>query len=858
MKRKIIISTAILSLLTIPLLVTACGINSNIKHDNYQPGNDDIVNLSDCNNLFTNDDLTYSYLTITKEKVALNILSILKYNIKSVTQNDYLITFTTKNGNPVININMVNNYNIILTASQDSKYLQGNLTLNLSVIDDRTDISKINYDENNWYLSSRNTIADLLTKFEMAIYLTIKDSRYHLGDFLKIIIQHQDKIYTNADENNHEVLDINSSYIISATAENQNIANGFIIGTAKLTIFASDERQTVANLSNQIFDNYHPDNLIDNGKTLYSNIRDIINNLYTLDATTQSDFNLTIKDNNNILSNNQSKLTSLNYQIIVDATNSKYLKDINSNLTINIVDKVIHLDKLKIDTFVIRPSIATQAKTLKTDVLSQISIAASFPGIENYLIVNLTQNDAEIIDDNQYLDPTNVQVNVVADETMTTQYFGGKLDFNLFVIDNRIDLKDPTITSFINKAISRIGYSTLNNLAELKAAILTIIKEYSSDTDNQNINENITSDDLDITLDGYSNDSDSLSEATNISLTIKANNNSRYIKNELNPRNININYAKEKSSFANVSMTPIEFVDYDENNNPHIMTQINESKIAVYNQNLNTIKYKINYYKETTTILDYKISQDGEHDFWVIETKINDNHFQIDYYIDNNIVSTYTFEGYGVIAAINKYSQTLYVRPDISEEHDGIGNLYLMNSKQELTQVDLSLINSTPFKINLIRSSETTSQIYIQSDNKIYAINEDISAVEPIIEKYDISDNYFFDYDNQNNIYQLKIDGLYRNGELIKSTPPNPNLLYDISEYDHDYNYKFVNNFTVDNQENFYYLYRDTANNRYSVVKNQAIIFSITDPNSLNQYLKVLPNGTWELTIGSKIYTNEK
>lgn len=858
MKRKIIISTAILSLLTIPLLVTACGINSNIKHDNYQPGNDDIVNLSDCNNLFTNDDLTYSYLTITKEKVALNILSILKYNIKSVTQNDYLITFTTKDGNPVININMVNNYNIILTASQDSKYLQGNLTLNLSVIDDRTDISKINYDENNWYLSSRNTIADLLTKFEMAIYLTIKDSRYHLGDFLKIIIQHQDKIYTNADENNHEVLDINSSYIISATTENQNIANGFIIGTVKLTIFASDERQTVANLSNQIFDNYHPDNLIDNGKTLYSNIRDIINNLYTLDATTQSDFNLTIKDNNNILSNNQSKLTSLNYQIIVDATNSKYLKDINSNLTINIIDKVIHLDKLKIDTSVIRPNIATQAKTLKTDVLSQISIAASFPGIENYLIVNLTQNDAEIIDDNQYLDPTNVQVNVVADETMTTQYFGGKLDFNLFVIDNRIDLKDPTITSFINKGISRIGYSTLNNLAELKAAILTIIKEYSSDTDNQNINENITSDDLDITLDGYSNDSDSLSEATNISLTIKANNNSRYIKNELNPRNININYAKEKSSFANVSMTPIEFVDYDENNNPHIMTQTDEKTIAIYNQDLSTNKYQFDYYKETTTILDYKVSQDGEHDFWVIETKIDDNHFQIDYYIDNNIVSTYTFEGYGVIAAINKYSQTLYVRPDISEEHDGIGNLYLMNSKQELTQVDLSLINSTPFKINLIRSSETTSQIYIQSDNKIYAINEDISAVEPIIEKYDISDNYFFDYDNQNNIYQLKIDGLYRNGELIKSTPPNPNLLYDISEYDHDYNYKFVNNFTVDNQKNFYYLYRDTANKRYSVVKNQAIIFSITDPNSLNQYLKVLPNGAWELTIGSKIYTNEK
>ncbi|MCL8210912.1 hypothetical protein LT336_00656 [Spiroplasma sp. JKS002671] len=858
MKRKIIISTAILSLLTIPLLVTACGINSNIKHDNYQPGNDDIVNLSDCNNLFTNDDLTYSYLTITKEKVALNILSILKYNIKSVTQNDYLITFTTKNGNPVININMVNNYNIILTASQDSKYLQGNLTLNLSVIDDRTDISKINYDENNWYLSSRNTIADLLTKFEMAIYLTIKDSRYHLGDFLKIIIQHQDKIYTNADENNHEVLDINSSYIISATAENQNIANGFIIGTAKLTIFASDERQTVANLSNQIFDNYHPDNLIDNGKTLYSNIRDIINNLYTLDATTQSDFNLTIKDNNNILSNNQSKLTSVNYQIIVDATNSKYLKDINSNLTINIVDKVIHLDKLKIDTSVIRPNIATQAKTLKTDVLSQISIIASFPGIENYLIVNLTQNDAEIIDDNQYLDATNVQVNIVADETMTTQYFGGKLDFNLFVIDNRIDLKNPTITSVINKAISRIGYSTLNNLAELKASILKIIKEYSSDTDNTNINENITSDDLDITLDGYSNDNDSLSEASNIPLTIKANNNSRYIKNELNPRNININYAKEKSSFANVSMTPIEFVDYDENNNPHIMTQIDEKKIAIYNQDLSTNKYQFDYYKETTTILDYKVSQDGEHDFWVIETKIDDNHFQIDYYIDNNFASTYTFEGYGIIAAINKYSQTLYVRPDISEEHDGIGNLYLMNSKQELTQVDLSLINSTPFKINLIRSSETTSQIYIQSDNKIYAINEDISAVEPIIEKYDISDNYFFDYDNQNNIYQLKIDGLYRNGELIKSTPPNPNLLYDISEYDHDYNYKFVNNFTVDNQENFYYLYRDTANNRYSVVKNQAIIFSITDPNSLNQYLKVLPNGTWELTIGSKIYTNEK
>jgi len=449
----------------------------------------------------------------------------------------------------------------------------------------------------------------------MAIYLTIKDSRYHLGDFLKIIIQHQDKIYTNADENNHEVLDINSSYIISATTENQNIANGFIIGTVKLTIFASDERQTVANLSNQIFDNYHPDNLIDNGKTLYSNIRDIINNLYTLDATTQSDFNLTIKDNNNILSNNQSKLTSLNYQIIVDATNSKYLKDINSNLTINIIDKVIHLDKLKIDTSVIRPNIATQAKTLKTDVLSQISIAASFPGIENYLIVNLTQNDAEIIDDNQYLDPTNVQVNVVADETMTTQYFGGKLDFNLFVIDNRIDLKDPTITSFINKGISRIGYSTLNNLAELKAAILTIIKEYSSDTDNQNINENITSDDLDITLDGYSNDSDSLSEATNISLTIKANNNSRYIKNELNPRNININYAKEKSSFANVSMTPIEFVDYDENNNPHIMTQTDEKTIAIYNQDLSTNKYQFDYYKETTTILDYKVSQDGEHDF---------------------------------------------------------------------------------------------------------------------------------------------------------------------------------------------------------------------------------------------------
>lgn len=858
MKRKIIISTAILSLLTILLLVTACGINSNIKHDNYQPGNDDIVNLSDCNNLFTNDDLTYSYLTITKEKVALNILSILKYNIKSVTQNDYLITFTTKNGNPVININMVNNYNIILTASQDSKYLQGNLTLNLSVIDDRTDISKINYDENNWYLSSRNTIADLLTKFEMAIYLTIKDSRYHLGDFLKIIIQHQDKIYTNADENNHEVLDINSSYIISATAENQNIANGFIIGTAKLTIFASDERQTVANLSNQIFDNYHPDNLIDNGKTLYSNIRDIINNLYTLDATAQSDFNLTIKDNNNILSNNQSKLTSLNYQIIVDATNSKYLKDINSNLTINIIDKVIHLDKLKIDTSVIRPNIATQAKTLKTDVLSQISIAASFPGIENYLIVNLTQNDAEIIDDNQYLDPTNVQVNVVADETMTTQYFGGKLDFNLFVIDNRIDLKDPTITSFINKGISRIGYSTLNNLAELKAAILTIIKEYSSDTDNQNINENITSDDLDITLDGYSNDNDSLSEATNIPLTIKANNNSRYIKNELNPRNININYAKEKNSFTSISMTQTEFVDYDENNNPHIMTQTDEKTIAIYNQDLSTNKYQFDYYKETTTILDYKISQDGEHDFWVIETKIDDNHFQIDYYIDNNVASTYAFEGYGIIAAINKYSQTLYVRPDISAEQDGIGNLYLMNSKQELTQVDLSLINSTPFKINLIRSSETTSQIYIQSDNKIYAINEDISAVEPIIEKYDISDNYFFEYDNQNNIYQLKIDGLYRNGELIKSTPPSPNLLYDISEYDHDYNYKFVNNFTVDNQENFYYLYRDTANKRYSVVKNQAIIFSITDPNSLNQYLKVLPNGTWELTIGSKIYTNEK
>jgi len=449
----------------------------------------------------------------------------------------------------------------------------------------------------------------------MAIYLTIQDARYHLGDFLKIIIQHQDKIYTNADENNHEVLDINSSYIISATAENQNIANGFIIGTAKLTIFASDERQTVANLSNQIFDNYHPDNLIDNGKTLYSNIRDIINNLYTLDATTQSDFNLTIKDNNNILSNNQSKLTSLNYQIIVDATNSKYLKDINSNLTINIVDKVIHLDKLKIDTSVIRPNIATQAKTLKTDVLSQISIIASFPGIENYLIVNLTQNDAEIIDDNQYLDPTNVQVNVVADETMTTQYFGGKLDFNLFVIDNRIDLKNPTIASVINKAISRIGYSTLNNLAELKAAILTIIKEYSSDTDNQNINENITSDDLDITLDGYSNDSDSLSEATNIPLTIKANNNSRYIKNELNPRNININYAKEKNSFTSISMTQTEFVDYDENNNPHIMTQIDEKKIAIYNQDLSTNKYQFDYYKETTTILDYKVSQNGEHDF---------------------------------------------------------------------------------------------------------------------------------------------------------------------------------------------------------------------------------------------------
>ncbi len=683
----------------------------------------------------------------------------------------------------------------------------------------------------------------------MAIYLVVHDARYNLGDFLKITIQHQDTVYTNIDENSNEVLDINDSYIIYAIVENQNIANAFIVGTVNLTIFANDERQTVTNLSNKIFNDYHPDNLIDNGKTLYRSIRDIINNLYTLDPTTQSDFEIVIKDNNSVLNNDESKLTSLSYQIIINATNSKYLKDINDKLTIKIVDKVIHLEDLIIDTATITPNIATQAKTLKTNILNQISIAASFPGIENYLIVNLIQNDSEITNNNQYLEATNIEINIVVDETIPTQYFGGKLNFNLFVVDNRIDLQNPITASAITKTILTTGYSTLNNLEALKASILAIIKEYNPD-----INENITSDDLDITLDGYLNNSDSLSESTNIPLRIKANNNSRYIKNELNPINININYAKEKSSFNSIPMTPVEFVDYDENANSHIMTQTDETTIAVYNQDLNTIKYQINYSKTKNTILDYKISQDGEHDFWVMETKIDDNHFQIDYYIDNNIVATNVFKAYGIIASINKYSQALYIRPDITEEHTGIGKLYLVSANQKLTEVDLSQIASTPFEIDLIRSSETASQVYIQSKNQIYAINEGISAIEPIIESYDISDNYFFDYDNQNNIYQLKNNNLYCNNELINSVSPNSNLLYDINNY----NYKFISNFTVDQENNFYYLYRDNVNNRYSLVKNQEVILTITNKNSLNQYLKVLPNGTWELTIGDKIYTNNR
>lgn len=856
MKRKIIIATTILCLSEMLLLVTACGVNSDINHDDYHRNddNDNIVNLSDCNSLFNNDDLSYSYLTVTKEKIALNILSILKYNIRSIIQTDYSIAFTTKDGNPVANINLVNNYNIILTATQNSKHLKGNLTLNLSIIDDRTDISKINYHENNWYLSSRNTIADLFTKFEMAIYLTVHDARYNLGDFLKITIQHQDTFYTNTDKYSDEVLDINGNYIISATTESQNIINSFIIGSLdNLIIFASDQRQTVANLSNKIFNDYHPDNLTDNGKTLYNGIRNIINNLYTLDTTTQSDFDIVIKDNDIVLNNDEAKLTSLNYQITIDATNSKYLKDINVSLTINIIDKVIHLENLSIDTTTITPNIATQAKTLKANILSQISIAAKFPGTENYLIVNLTQNGSEIINDNQYLDPTNVQINVIADQTITTQYFGGKLKLNLFVIDNRIDLQDTTTANAITKAISKTGYSTLNSLNDVKSSILTIIKAFIQES-NPDINENLALSDLDITLAGYANDPDQLHETTNISLIIKANNNSRYIKNELKLIKININYVREQGSFTTVAMTPITFVDYDDNANSHIMTQIDETTIAIYNQDLTTVKYSINYSQSTNTILDYKISHDGAHDFWVIQTKIDENHFQIDYYIDNKIVATNIFAGYAIIATINKYSQTLYVRPDITKEHTGIGNLYLMSANQKAMQVDLSQINITPFEIDLIRSSETASQVYIQSKNQIYAINEGISAIESIIESYDISNDYFFDYDNQNNIYQLRKDGLYCNNELINPIKPNPNLLYNIN----DYNYKFISNFTVDQENNFYYLYRDNVNNKYSVVKNQEVLFTVTDKTSLNQYLKVLPSGIWELTIGSKIYTNNR
>lgn len=852
MKRKLLLTTAVLSITTTPLLVTACGVNTNVNHENYHHS-DGVVNLADCSSLFTKGDLIYSYLTVNVSTVSLNVFSILKYNIRSIAQSDYLISFTTLDGKRAMNLNIVGTYRVTLTATENNEYLRGSLTLNLIVVDDRVNIGQVDYDETNWHLSSRNTLSDLFKKFEMAIYLVVRNANYHLGDFLKITIYHQDKIYTNDDQNSGQKLDINSAYFISATSQDSD--NTFINGelTKQLKIIASDERQTVKNLNNQIFSDYHPDNLIDNGRTLYQGVRMIIDNLYTLDATTQSDFKVVIKSKNDILNDDETKLTSLSYEVIIDATNSKYLKDINASLTIEIIDKVIHLEGLLLDSNQINPNVAMQAKTLKAKVLQQVGIMASFADVQSYLVVDLIQDGSKITDDEQYLIPTTVKVKVTPDQSLTTQYFGGILDTNLSVVDNRFDLADSSIVGAIQRAVLNTGFNTLNSFGDLKNLVLDIITKLESDTNPDFDQTNITLADLDIGLTGYSDDATILSESANLFLTIKANSNSHYLKNTLEPIKININYATKKDSFITVPMTPVEFVDYDNSGQVHVMTQVDDTTIAVYEKDSIGVKYKIPYLSTINMVLDYKVSLDGQHDYWVMQTKLEDDSFRIDYYIDNQIVATNDFEGIALIANINKTSEALYLRPDISSDHSGVGNLYQMKAGEGLGQVDLSSISSAPFKIDLIRSVETTNQVYLQSGNQVYLV-EPGDETSPKIKPYDISDDYFFDYDKQNNFYELKQDGLYKNDELINAVGLNSQLLLSLDNA----NYKFISNFTVDEENNFYYLYRDNATNTYSVVKNQTVVFTITDATSLTQTLKVAADGTWQLTMGANIYTNER
>jgi len=697
----------------------------------------------------------------------------------------------------------------------------------------------------------------LFKKFETAIYLVVRNANYHLGDFLKITIYHQDKIYTNDDQNSKQKLDVNDDYLISATSQDPD--NTFINGelTKQLKITASDERQTVKNLNNQIFSDYHPDNLIDNGRTLYQGVRMIIDNLYTLDATTQSDFKVVVKNKNNVLSNDEAKLTNLSYEVIIDATDSKYLKDVNDSLTVQIIDKVIHLEGLLLDSAQINPNVAMQAKTLKTKVLQQVGVMTSFADTQSYLTVDLIQNGIRITDDEQYLTPTSIQVQVSPDQNLTTQYFGGILDTNFLVEDNRLDLRDSSITKTIQQAVLATGYNTLDSFGDLKNSILDIVTKLESDANPDFDQTNITLVDLDIGLTGYGDDTTTLSESNNLLLTIKANSNSHYLKNALEPINININYATKKDSFSTIPTTPIEFVDYDDSDQVHVMTQNGDTTIAVYKKDPIEVKYQIKYeipYLSTINmILDYKVSFDGQHDYWVMQTKLEDGSFRIDYYIDNQIVATNNFEAIALIANINKSSETLYVRPDISADHTSVGKLYQMKAGEGSSQVDLSSISPEPFKIDLIRNSETTNQVYLQSGNQVYLVDQGDESSQKI-KSYDISDDYFFDYDKQDNLYELKQDGLYKNSQLIKKVNLNSQFLFNLDNA----NYKFISNFTVDEEDNFYYLYRDNVANKYSVVKNQTVVFTITDATSLTQTLKIAVDGTWQLTMGTNIYTNER
>ncbi|AGM25653.1 hypothetical protein SSYRP_v1c00570 [Spiroplasma syrphidicola EA-1] len=812
------------------LTIISCSPNININNDKFKPPTN-IVDLKDCKNLFSKDDLTYGYVRSNTNEVSAKIFWILNNSIRNLTLKDYQINYYDIKGQEVNQINTVGTYSIVLKSIENSNYLKGTLELKLDIVDDRIDLGQINYNTGKWFLSSRNTVSDLFKKIEKNIYNAVNDANYKMGQFIDIIITHGDVIYNNENELSQEVLDINNSYIIEIFSQKNNYANIYLTGSIdNIVVNASDERQTVSNLQSDIFMDINLDNLNHVGKDIYFKIRNIINEVFTL-TQSQSDFGITIFDEkNNKLNNDQTKLTSLKYQIKIDSTNSLYLKDKNEQLYINIIDKVIHLETLTIEKDKFNFNMTNRCFDITELLFNQINQLTQSTDSSRYLKAKVLQNNNEI-NSNDYLDNGLLTVVTTPDNSIEKQRFQGILKFSIEIKDNRINLSDNSIQTEFQKYLETIGLTSAIKYSDFNSQLMIFFQKYDKYINNE---------DIEILSSQYPDDQQLVLGSFNFS--VKSKRDSRRLKGLINNVNIGV---LEASSGEGIKQVPnsIQFASYDNNDNLHLLTQTNPDEISIYDINLTNPKYtfKIN---EKIKILDFKTSYDGLNDFWLVCKELKNNQHQISFYKNGNLLNSWIGNSFQTIGTINQYSESAYFRDMPDEKKLNIGSLYVMNENL-VEKMDLSIFLDKDFPIKQIQMN-SFDIMYIKSDETIYQYR---MWQNKITAKINLNNDFLFGIDKYGyHYYQYNNEGLIMDGtDLINTNKLNPLLLPDKTE-------KYSSQLNIDSKNNFYYLKIDYINHMFYLIKNGVVIFSIKNEQTIMALLHVNLDDSCTLVLGSKIY----